>query len=357
MNYLFATCISLFLVSFSVADHPGHDNIKFCSNNITECTLAGINVTCVKARNEKDGCAKDVADGKADLMLASANEMVIYAKELKIVYGQKLKTLDKFVQYYGLAIVKKGTNFTLNTLKGKNTCHTTVGKTVGWNIPVGYLLFTKKMTFTKNEYRSASDYFGDSCAPGINDKDVTDAVKKDLCKLCNGTCAVNSTEPYYDYQGAFKCMADGIKDRVGFVKQTTADEVFAAAGGNYGDASDYQLLCTDGTKADLSAYRTCNIDKRPAYALVTNKDTPDEKVTKMKDILDKAVLANLKKGSIVSSNCQNLEAYTDTVKKYVGAYGDHYNALRSHEDISAASSNLVSFALQIIAIFAFVILV
>jgi hypothetical protein len=83
-----------------------------------------------------------------------------------MVYGQKLVSLDKFVFYYGLAVVQKDAKFNFNELKGKKSCHTGVGRTVGWKIPVGHLLFTKEMKYTKDQYQSVSDFFGDSCAPG-----------------------------------------------------------------------------------------------------------------------------------------------------------------------------------------------
>ena len=74
---------------------------------------------------------------------------------------------EDFVQYYGLAVVKKGTSFNFKQLKGKNSCHTGVGRTAGWNIPVGYLIYTREMKFiNKSQYISVADFFGKSCAPG-----------------------------------------------------------------------------------------------------------------------------------------------------------------------------------------------
>ena len=70
------------------------------------------------------------------------------------------------MQYYGLAVVQKDSTIKLTELKGKKSCHTGVDKTVGWKIPVGYLLYTKEMNFTKDQYTSAADFFGESCAPG-----------------------------------------------------------------------------------------------------------------------------------------------------------------------------------------------
>ena len=105
------------------------------------------------------------------LSFSSSAECVIrvffnIADKLKIVYGQQLKGFDAFVHYYGLAVVEKDANFSFKELKGKKSCHTGVGKTVGWKIPVGYLLYNKSMTFTENQYQSAADFFGESCAPG-----------------------------------------------------------------------------------------------------------------------------------------------------------------------------------------------
>ena len=74
-------------------------------------------------------------------------------------------------------------------------------------------------------------------------------MKTDLCSLCDGSCAKDSsTEAYYNYEGAFKCMADGNNDRVGFVKETTASD-FLKKYSNYGVLGDYKLLCPNGTKA------------------------------------------------------------------------------------------------------------
>lgn len=39
-----------------------------------------------------------------------------------------------------MAVVKKGTGFTINNLQGKTSCHTGLGRSAGWNIPIGTLL-------------------------------------------------------------------------------------------------------------------------------------------------------------------------------------------------------------------------
>ena len=74
---------------------------------------------------------------------------------------------------------------------------------------------------------------------------MSQEVKDDFCKLCNNSC--NDKDGYAGYEGAFKCMASGNNDRVGFVKQDTADKVVSKS-----KKDDYKLLCKDGkTKGKL----------------------------------------------------------------------------------------------------------
>lgn len=42
--------------------------------------------------------------------------------------------------YYAVAVAKKGTTFGIRDLRGKKSCHTGLGKSAGWNIPIGTLV-------------------------------------------------------------------------------------------------------------------------------------------------------------------------------------------------------------------------
>ena len=71
--------------------------------------------------------------------------------------------------YYGVAVVKKGSNFGIKDLKGKKSCHTGAKKTAGWNIPVGFLLskgIMKREGDSCSSFVYAGKFFKESCVPG-----------------------------------------------------------------------------------------------------------------------------------------------------------------------------------------------
>ena len=167
----------------------------------------------------------------------------------------------------------------------------------------------------------------------IKDKDVSDDVKEDLCKLCNGTCKQDATEGYQDYAGAFFCMAEGNNDRVGFVKQSTPNEVFNKYGNKYGTKNGYKLL-------------------------VVKNNVSDEDLKSMQDLLKVYSLADLVKNGMATKDVVELKLHDGTLKEYVGEYGKYINVLTGNFPTiaPAASSITISLALQIIAFVALALL-
>jgi len=76
------------------------------------------------------------------------------------------------VKYYAVAVVKKAKKgLTLNSLKGKKSCHTAARKTAGWRVPIGYMLRSKIMPAVdcgndRNDFLSVAQFFNESCVPG-----------------------------------------------------------------------------------------------------------------------------------------------------------------------------------------------
>ncbi|XP_059506979.1 serotransferrin-like [Stegostoma tigrinum] len=160
--------------------------------------------------------------------------------------------------YYAVAVVKKGTSFNFNTLRGKKSCHTGLGKSAGWNIPVGTILrnFGQDWNTDDPVEKFVAQFFSSSCVPGASKS------FPNLCKLCNGTgtnhCQRSHNEPFYDYSGAFLCLKSGVGE-VAFVKHTTVPAA---------EKANYELLCLDGTRKAIDKYKECNWAKVPAHAVV-----------------------------------------------------------------------------------------
>lgn len=345
MNTVFAFCLFLLVATAFAQDMP-----KYCVKNITGCQAMvkkGLNVTCVNS--SKADCPADVAKGVADLAFAKANDLVANFAKLKIVLAENVG-LSNFVKYYGLAVVKKGSSLKLTDLKGKKTCHTGAGKTVGWVIPVGYLLNKKTMPQLANQWKSAADYFGGSCVPGVKDKTSDAAVTKKLCQLCKNPSACSSKDEYADYVGAMKCMADG-KGEVAFVKHNTAEELFKKYPGKYGQQSNYSLLCKDGTMKELDQFAKCYIDVRPAHSIVTNKDNAAS-VANYRMIIGAVNVSDLVANGMLGSHALSLDVHDETTEKYLGNYLKYKQILAETKDPGGSSSTFaVSLALQIVAFF------
>ncbi|KAI1882657.1 hypothetical protein AGOR_G00237140 [Albula goreensis] len=162
--------------------------------------------------------------------------------------------------YYAVAVAKKGTSFGFHDLKGKKSCHTGLGKSAGWNIPIGTLLSQGQIKWggidDESIMRAVSEFFSASCVPGAQ------RVYPHLCQLCKGDCSHSHRETYYDDGGAFQCLKDGAGD-VAFVNHFTVPD---------GEKGDYELLCKDGSRKSIDEYASCHLGRVPGNAVVSRDD-------------------------------------------------------------------------------------
>ncbi|XP_061049658.1 inhibitor of carbonic anhydrase isoform X2 [Eubalaena glacialis] len=226
-------------------------------NNVL--SVDGPHVTCVKRTSYLE-CIKAIVANKADAVTIDGGlvfEAGLAPYNLKPVvaefYGSKD---DPQTHHYVVAVVKKGSDFQLNQLQGKKSCHTGLGWSAGWNIPIGILLPSDSVE------KAAAKFFSGSCVPCA---DQTAFPK--LCQLCAGKgtdkCACNSHEPYFGYSGAFKCLQDGVGD-VSFVRHMTVFENLA----DKADRDEYELLCRDNTRGTVDEYERCHLARVPSHAVV-----------------------------------------------------------------------------------------
>ncbi|CAL8344753.1 unnamed protein product [Merluccius merluccius] len=216
--------------------------------------------TCV-LRTSADLCIQAIAAGEADAITLDGGE--IYRAGLKPYVLQPIISENYGPDsscYYAVAVVKKGSGFNIKELQGKKSCHTGLGKTAGWVVPIGSLVAMDIIRWSGVEdmpiEEAVSNFFSESCVPGAT-------AGSKLCKLCKSpTCSKSALEPYYGYDGAFKCLQDGVGE-VAFVKHVTVP---------VSERDKYELLCKDGTRAPVDSYKKCHLARIPSHAVVSRSD-------------------------------------------------------------------------------------
>ncbi|GCB79100.1 serotransferrin-1-like [Scyliorhinus torazame] len=242
-------------------------------------------VICVMGLSAED-CIKKIMFGDADAASFDGGEVYVGGKcGLVPVMAEYYNTTDlepckstavntKIPSYFAVAVVKDP-QLTWETLKGKKSCHTAVGRTAGWNVPMGLLIAEGKIS-PCDMYNST--YFSESCAPGANA-----ALHPKLCSLCIGSqgampptdkCAANNNERYYSYSGAFRCLVEA--GDVAFIKHTTVLENTDGNGkANWNQnlkSSNYYLLCKNGITVPINQFMSCHLAEAPSHAVMTRPE-------------------------------------------------------------------------------------
>uniref|UniRef100_A0A671FX22 Serotransferrin n=1 Tax=Rhinolophus ferrumequinum TaxID=59479 RepID=A0A671FX22_RHIFE len=221
-------------------------------------------VTCVKKSSSLE-CIKAIAADEADAVTLDAGfvfEAGLAPYNLKPVVAENYGTKENpETRYYAVALVKKGSNFQLNQLQGRKSCHTGLHRSSGWNIPIGTLYWQLPEPREPLE-KAVANFFAGSCVPCA---DQTAFPK--LCQLCAGKgtdkCACSTQEPYFGPAGAVKCLKDGAGD-VAFVKHPAVLENLP----HQADRDQYELLCKDNTRKPVDKYEECHLSSVPYNAVV-----------------------------------------------------------------------------------------
>lgn len=287
MTPVFPAALALAVLVCCQADPVPKTDIRWCTisdpefkkclafkDAVKDCKLSCVSRTnthaCIKSISEYEADAICLDGGHVyDAGLAPYNLKPIMVED----YGNEKET---DTCYYAVAVAKKGTDIKFTELKGKKSCHTGLDKTAGWNIPMGTLIDQKQITWTGSDdeplQRTVSKFFLESCVPG--------AKEPNLCSLCKGKgeykCSRSDNEPYYNYDGALRCLEQG-GGEVAFVKHTTVPAE---------KADMFELLCPDGTRKAISEYKDCNLGRVPAHAVVTQSS--GEKTEAIRQCLAKA---------------------------------------------------------------------
>ncbi|KAL2298574.1 hypothetical protein Nmel_015576, partial [Mimus melanotis] len=225
-------------------------------------------ISCIRAHSTYD-CIDKIRANKADAASLDAGDVYSAVK----LYGLAVVAKEIYDQgncVFAVAIAKRGT-LDIQSLRGVRSCHNGARWTSGWNIPLGFLLARNYLSWDEAQplSQAISEYFNASCIPGVG------LAAPRLCALCQGQksyvrdrnhfCETSDNEPFYDSEGAFRCLKDGVAD-VAFLDHL---RIMSAT---ESEQQEYELLCPDGSTAELSEYSTCNLGKGPGRGIVTRNN-------------------------------------------------------------------------------------
>nr|BBE27867.1 transferrin [Locusta migratoria] len=256
---------------------------------------------CVVKGGVRD-CLAAIRDGEADVISLDGGEALTAVREydLKPILSEVYGPLQDV--YYAVAVIKKNSNYqSFADLRGAKSCHTGIGRTAGWVVPVHTLLRLGLVQRSEcPAAKAVSDFFsGGSCAPGalLAENNPTGQNPSKLCDLCVGNsdkndastkCYPDVGEDYFGYTGAFRCLAAGAGD-VAFVKHST---VLNNTDGHNSEAwardlksSDYELLCPDGGRKPLDQFESCNLAAVPGHLVVTSKTKNEHELEAIRQAL------------------------------------------------------------------------
>ncbi|XP_051661451.1 melanotransferrin-like isoform X2 [Manacus candei] len=225
-------------------------------------------ISCIRAHNTYD-CIDKIRANKADAVSLDAGDVYSAVK----LYGLAVVAKEIYDQgncVFAVAVAKRGT-LAIQRLQGVRSCHNGARWTAGWNLPFGFLLARNDLSWDEAQplSQAISEYFNASCIPGVG------VAAPRLCALCQGQksyvrdknhfCETSSNEPFYDSEGAFRCLKEGVAD-VAFLDHL---RILSAT---ESEEQEYELLCPDGSTAELSEYSTCNLGKGPGRGIVTRNN-------------------------------------------------------------------------------------
>lgn len=295
-----------------------------------------LNLDCAQG-NDKDHCMSLIDDERADMILLDPGEIGVAGRYHSLtpimmerygVYGGfSSSSQSKFdsMGHYSVAIVKRRSAAiiqSLHDLWGKKACFSGVSHMASWTLPLSSIIDLPRFEIAdcNNLVKSASYFFGNSCAPNaLIDKfnptgDNPQSISA-LCERLGGRVGAHH-EPYNGAFSALKCLSDPISLRdtldarggdVAFLPHNT---LFLSEKLNLPrelrqeipSRADLELLCPRGGRAPLDRWQSCNFGFVPAHAVIVSSRTSPERRETIQKFLKASIQIFAGSSSLSSSN-------------------------------------------------------
>uniref|UniRef100_A0A3B4G4C6 Serotransferrin n=1 Tax=Pundamilia nyererei TaxID=303518 RepID=A0A3B4G4C6_9CICH len=200
---------------------------------VSPATLAAFaRLSCIRASSTTD-CINRIKANRADIVTLDAGEIYSAVKQFDLVAIAKEIYSDGGCTL-SVAVVRNS-SLDIRSLQGHRSCHSGVRWTAGWSLPLGFLLSRNYLSWAKEHPLSQGN--------------------RTLYSWC--WCDGSSQVRLYK-----RCLRRGIGD-VAFVDHLALETIEES------ERDEFRLLCTDGTQAPLSQYRSCNLGHGPGGGMVT----------------------------------------------------------------------------------------
>uniref|UniRef100_A0A8C1Y044 Serotransferrin n=1 Tax=Cyprinus carpio TaxID=7962 RepID=A0A8C1Y044_CYPCA len=296
----------------------GHAEQQKCDN------LQIPSLECRRASSVEE-CIKKIMRKEADALAVDGGEVYIAGKcglvPVMVEQSNQQSCNDggEASSYYVVAVVRKGSGVTWNTLKGRKSCHTGLNRNAGWKVPDSAIC-------GKTPGCTLYTYFSKGCAPGADPQ-------SNMCELCKGSgkavgdeskCKASSGEIYYGYDGAFRCLAEKTGE-VAFIKHTIVGDYTDGKGPDWAKdlkSEDFELICPESpdTTVKHTEFDKCNLAKVPAHAVITREDARKDVVNVLKQAQlnsDKLFKSEGERNLLFSDTTKCLQETTQTLKEFL----------------------------------------
>ncbi|XP_076250329.1 transferrin 1 [Rhynchophorus ferrugineus] len=268
------------------------DLLDLCNQMASQETKSGAKIICIPARDRME-CIEKIKERQADFGTVDPEDMYVAAKEPGEDFAifEEIRTREEpeaEFRYEAVAVIHKDLNInSIEGLKGLNSCHTGVGRNVGYKIPLTKLkqkhiignLAEPDLSPRENELKAFSTLFSKACIVGTWSPDPKINLKlkrkySNLCALCEHPEICDYPDLFSGYDGALRCLAHN-GGQIAWTKVIYVRKFFGLPVGitpgkpTNEDPSQFAYLCPDGTKVPVTE-TPCTWAARPWQGYMTN---------------------------------------------------------------------------------------